>query len=135
MVVSPVEQVPVDTFLELGAGDFLFIDTSHTVKTGGDVVFLLQEVLPRLAEGVIIHIHDISFRGTIHRVGCSLGGRGTGSMRFGHFLPSIQRLRSSSASPGMSHFQSDILASALPAFAEKYGHGGGWLWIRHKATL
>ncbi len=59
LVVSPVEQVPVDTFLELGAGDFLFIDTSHTVKTGGDVVFLLQEVLPRLAEGVTTHIHDI----------------------------------------------------------------------------
>lgn len=59
LIVSPVEQLSADTFLELGSGDFLFIDTSHTVKTGGDVVFLLQDVLPRLAEGVIIHVHDI----------------------------------------------------------------------------
>ncbi len=37
----------------------LFIDSSHTVKTGGDVVFLFQEVLPRLAPGVVVHVHDI----------------------------------------------------------------------------
>jgi predicted O-methyltransferase YrrM len=43
----------------LQAGDFLFIDSSHEVKTGNDVVFLLLNVLPQLPAGVVIHIHDI----------------------------------------------------------------------------
>ncbi len=40
-------------------GDLLFIDSSHTVRPGGDVNFLVLEVLPRLKPGVIVHIHDI----------------------------------------------------------------------------
>ena len=40
-------------------GDILFIDSSHTVRLGGDVVHLLCEVVPRLAPGVLVHVHDI----------------------------------------------------------------------------
>ncbi len=46
-------------FLELGKDDVLFIDSSHVVQIGGDVTFLFLEVLPRLAPGVIVHVHDI----------------------------------------------------------------------------
>ena len=37
----------------------LFIDSSHSVKTGSDVNFLLLEVLPNLKPGVLVHLHDI----------------------------------------------------------------------------
>lgn len=47
------------TFEELGAGDILFIDSTHVAKTGSDVTWIFGEVLPRLAPGVWIHIHDI----------------------------------------------------------------------------
>ena len=40
-------------------GDILFIDTSHTIKTGGDVPWIFHEILPRLAPGVLVHVHDI----------------------------------------------------------------------------
>jgi len=43
----------------LQQGDLLFIDSSHTVKPGGDVNYLILEVLPRLRKGVIVHFHDI----------------------------------------------------------------------------
>jgi predicted O-methyltransferase YrrM len=43
----------------LTADDLLFIDSSHTIQTGGDVPYLFLEVLPRLAEGVLVHVHDI----------------------------------------------------------------------------
>ncbi len=46
-------------FDDLGGNDILFLDTSHIVKTGGDVTFWLFNILPRLKSGVIIHIHDI----------------------------------------------------------------------------
>jgi predicted O-methyltransferase YrrM len=54
------QSLPVDVFAALGAGDILFIDTSHTVKLGGEVVHLFLEVLPRLAPGVVVHVHDIA---------------------------------------------------------------------------
>ena len=43
----------------LEPGDLLFIDSSHEVKTGSDVVYLMLEVIPKLPPGVLIHIHDI----------------------------------------------------------------------------
>lgn len=55
----PVQEVSLEIFEALKAGDFLFIDSSHISKTGSDVNFLLFEVLPRLKPGVIIHVHDI----------------------------------------------------------------------------
>ena len=61
LIEKKVEAVEISFFEELKAGDILFIDTSHAVKTGGDVIHLFLEVLPRLQTGVIIHIHDIFF--------------------------------------------------------------------------
>jgi hypothetical protein len=59
VIPRPVQTVPLSVFKELEAGDILFLDTTHVVKTGSDVVFELFEVLPRLASGVLIHFHDI----------------------------------------------------------------------------
>ena len=44
---------------ELESGDVLFIDTTHTVRTGGDVVRIFLDLLPRLSSGVYVHVHDI----------------------------------------------------------------------------
>jgi hypothetical protein len=51
--------VPLDAFRALEAGDVLFVDTTHTVKLGSDVNYIVLEVLPVLAPGVIVHFHDI----------------------------------------------------------------------------
>jgi hypothetical protein len=53
--------VELDFFSKLESGDILFIDSSHSVKIGGDVNYLFLEVLPRLKPGVIVHVHDIRF--------------------------------------------------------------------------
>ena len=44
---------------ELGAGDILLIDSSHVAMPGSDVDLLVNEVLPQLAAGVLVHVHDI----------------------------------------------------------------------------
>lgn len=59
VIKKNVEKTSLNTFLRLKEGDILFIDSSHTVKTGGDVNYLFLEVMPRLKKGVYIHIHDI----------------------------------------------------------------------------
>ncbi len=50
-------------FETLGDGDVLFIDTSHTVKTGNDVVWIYHEIVPRLRRGVVVPVHDVLLTG------------------------------------------------------------------------
>jgi hypothetical protein len=59
LVQAFVQDVPLETFGQLGDGDVLFIDSTHALKIDSDVAYLFLEVLPRLAKGVIVHIHDI----------------------------------------------------------------------------
>lgn len=59
LIKKKVQQVSPEVFQELQSGDFLFIDSSHTLKPGCDVNYLFLEVLPRLNKGVYVHIHDI----------------------------------------------------------------------------
>ncbi len=59
LIRSPVQQVPMDTFTALEAGDILFIDSSHVLHVGSDVHYEFLEVLPRIAAGVYVHVHDI----------------------------------------------------------------------------
>jgi predicted O-methyltransferase YrrM len=59
LIVEPVQGVPLDVFLALGAGDVLFIDSSHVCRIGSDVQYEFLDVLPRLAPGVLVHVHDI----------------------------------------------------------------------------
>ena len=54
-----MQEIDLEFFSQLQSGDILFIDSSHTVKIGGDVNYLFLEVLPRLNPGVIVHVHDI----------------------------------------------------------------------------
>jgi methyltransferase family protein len=56
---APVQDVPMSLFDELGAGDMLIIDSTHVAKVGSDVNHLVFEVLPSLAPGVLVHVHDI----------------------------------------------------------------------------
>jgi len=59
VIPQRVELVDLGVFDQLGAGDILFIDSGHTVRIGGDVNFLILDVLPRLQPGVLTHVHDI----------------------------------------------------------------------------
>jgi hypothetical protein len=59
IIREKIEDVDLELFAKLRANDILSIDSSHTVRTGGDVNFLYLEVLPRLVPGVFIHVHDI----------------------------------------------------------------------------
>jgi len=59
LLVEKIENVPLETFTHLQAGDFLFIDTSHVVKTQSDCCFEYLELIPSLRPGVVVHVHDI----------------------------------------------------------------------------
>ncbi len=54
-----LEHADVQTFTSLRDGDILFIDSSHISKPASDVNRLFLEILPRLAVGVWVHVHDV----------------------------------------------------------------------------
>jgi hypothetical protein len=56
---STVDRVPIESLLSLVENDILFIDGSHIAMPGTDVDWLFSRILPQLATGVLIHIHDI----------------------------------------------------------------------------
>jgi predicted O-methyltransferase YrrM len=58
-VPKRVQDAGLEPFAALAAGDVLFIDSSHQVKAGSDVEFLLGRVLPKLERGARVHFHDI----------------------------------------------------------------------------
>ena len=56
-VRKPVQSL--NSFPNLEANDILFIDSSHQMKPGNDVDFLVNRVIPTLPRGVRVHFHDI----------------------------------------------------------------------------
>lgn len=61
MIEREVQEVPIDLFRTLSSGDLLFIDSSHVIKYGSDVQFLMFKVLPTLTKGVFVHFHDVYY--------------------------------------------------------------------------
>jgi predicted O-methyltransferase YrrM len=59
LIREPVQDVDLAVFDRLGPGDVLFVDSTHVVKAGSDVVWLFLHVLPRLGPGVVVHVHDV----------------------------------------------------------------------------
>jgi predicted O-methyltransferase YrrM len=59
LITTPLQDLPLSFFEELGENDVLFIDSSHVLAIGSDVQYEILEILPRLRRGVVVHLHDI----------------------------------------------------------------------------
>ncbi|MDV6013570.1 WecB/TagA/CpsF family glycosyltransferase [Haloechinothrix sp. LS1_15] len=58
-VATPAQRIAAATIGQLTSGDLLFIDSTHVVKTGSELHRIYLELLPALAPGVYVHVHDI----------------------------------------------------------------------------
>lgn len=58
---TAAERVDLEVLVDIGGDGLLFVDSTHTVKAGGEVNRLILEVLPRLPSGSFAHFHDITF--------------------------------------------------------------------------
>jgi predicted O-methyltransferase YrrM len=59
LIREKVENVDLKFFQKLEENDILFIDSSHIIRSQGDVLYEILEILPSLKIGVYIHIHDV----------------------------------------------------------------------------
>jgi hypothetical protein len=61
VVCEGAQLVELRLLTDLASEGLLFIDSTHTVKPGSEVNYLLLEVLPLLKKGSWVHFHDIYF--------------------------------------------------------------------------
>jgi hypothetical protein len=59
VIAERVELLSSRIFDELESGDILFVDSGHVARIGGDVNYLVLDILPLLSPGVVVHFHDI----------------------------------------------------------------------------
>lgn len=60
LIQQPLEDLDLEIFDELEAGDILFIDNSHRVFMNSDATVVFLDILPRLKAGVLVEFHDIA---------------------------------------------------------------------------
>jgi hypothetical protein len=128
-----VEDVPAEVFAGLGDGDVLFIDSSHTVRPGGDVLHLLFRVLPRLAPGVSVHFHDIFLPGEYPREWVvDRGRRWHEQYLLAAFLAYNEEFEVRLALNWLLRTHPDELRRAFPALAGYPEQAPGSFWIRRR---
>lgn len=47
-------------FVSLAPGDILFIDSTHVCNVANDLPRIFSGILPKIASGVVVHIHDVA---------------------------------------------------------------------------
>ncbi|WP_306999434.1 class I SAM-dependent methyltransferase [Amycolatopsis thermophila] len=127
VLARPVQDVPLETFLALEAGDVLFIDSTHVVKAGSDVNHLFFEVLPRLPDGVWIHVHDVFFPFEYPLDWVTEGRAWQEIYLLRSFLTHNPRFEVRWFQQYMWTRHRDLLESAIPDMAH---NPGGNIWLR-----
>ena len=124
-----VQDVPLDTFAALRAGDVLFVDSSHVVKTGSDVHHLFTKVLPVLCAGVVVHVHDVFWPFEYLRHWISEGRAWNEAYLLHAFLMYNDTFEIVLWNHWLATAHPEIVASELPAMLE---NPGGALWMRRR---
>lgn len=126
--VARAEDIPADVFSALESGDVLFIDTTHTVRPANDVMRLLLEVLPAVAPGVVVHIHDFFRPFEYPRFFFELGFYWQEHYLLQAFLAHNRDFEVLIANHALLRLRRDEVAEAVPGFEEHAG--GSSLWLR-----
>jgi hypothetical protein len=133
LIEKKVQDIDLEFFSQLESGDILFIDSSHTVKIGGDVNYLFLEVLPRLKTGVIVHVHDI-FLPFEYRRDWVLGEFRfwTEQYLLQAFLTFNSEFEVLLANSYLNRYHQSDLKAAFPSLAS---WAGGSFWMRRKPSV
>jgi hypothetical protein len=129
IIASRVQDVDVARFSELEAGDLLFIDCSHVVKIGSDAHHLITRVLPSLASGVYIHIHDILWGFEYPRDWVEEGRAWSEAYLLHAFLLCNQEFEIVLFHDWLTMQREEAMVRAVPALAPGAGSG---FWLRRR---
>ena len=134
------QDLPRELFSSLAAGDVLFIDTTHIVRVDGEVPYLVLEILPALAAGVWVHVHDVHlpYNVPIHPAAYVFDRNWpllfTEAMLVQAYLAWNPRVEIALSTPLLRHFREEALRRLLPDYrpleGEAFDTHHGSLWLR-----
>jgi predicted O-methyltransferase YrrM len=127
LIEKRVQEVPLETFQQLRENDVLFIDSSHVSKIGSDVNRLFFDVLPVLAPGVLIHIHDVAGNLEYPREWLEEGRAWNEQYLLRAFLMNNSAYRVELFTSWLSNTRHEWLREHMPKCARG---GGGQMWLR-----
>ncbi len=127
LIEKRVQEVPLATFAALEENDVLFIDSSHVSKIGSDVNRLYFDVLPALAPGVLIHIHDVAGNLEYPRSWLDEGRAWNEQYLLRAFLMHNTAYRIELFTGWLFNTRHDWFRTHMPLCARG---GGGQLWLR-----
>lgn len=137
IVAQRVQDVDKRIFHDLGAGDLLFIDSSHVARFGSDVVHLVANVLPGLAAGALVHLHDIFWNFDYPREWFAAGRAYSEAYLLRAFLSFNSAFEVILFNDYVARFHWDFLREHLPlcttpAPGSPFRNAGVSLWLRRK---
>lgn len=110
-------------------GDVLFIDSTHTVKTGSDCLHIYLRLLPYLTKRVYVHIHDIALPfGMPKEWQLDMHIYWTEQYVVMAMLQDNPRAKVLFGSNYHLHFNPDLLGELMYG---RYRAGGGSLWLEY----
>jgi predicted O-methyltransferase YrrM len=127
LIEKRVQEVPLETFTTLGENDVLFIDSSHVSKIGSDVNRLYFDVLPILAPGVLIHIHDVAGNLEYPRDWLDEGRAWNEQYLLRAFLMNNHAYRIELFTAWLWNMRHQLIAEKMPMCARG---GGGQIWLK-----
>jgi hypothetical protein len=130
--VEEVQDTPLEVFEQLGANDVLFIDTSHAVKTGGDVPWIYNQILPRLRGGVVVQLHDCFLPWDYPEHWVFEGRSWNELYLMQSFLVWNSAFEVLFGTHWMIRRHWDVLQRAFPELVDDDRHDGSSLWIRRR---
>ncbi|MGH6857460.1 MAG: class I SAM-dependent methyltransferase [Methylocella sp.] len=123
-----IQIVPLEIFDDFERDDILFIDSTHILRTGSDVCFELFEILPRLASGVLVHIHDMFWPFEYPRAWAVNENRSWNELyAIRAFLTNNTDWRIVFFNDFFAKFEKEIIETTWPPFLR---NSGGALWLR-----
>lgn len=127
----PAEEIDLAVFDMLEDGDVLFVDTTHTVRIGGDVTRIVLDALPRLAPGVLVHFHDVFLPFEYPRAWVLEHRRAWAEQYLLQaFLAFNDAFEVVFPAAAVAALHADSVAAAVPSFAQ--GVEPGAFWIRRR---
>jgi hypothetical protein len=131
LIDRKVQQTDMEIYSTLQKNDILFVDSSHVVKTGGDVNFILFEILPDLQPGVLIHFHDIGFPFEYPKAWVYQGRAWNETYFLRAFLQYNRAFRIEFYSAFMAEFHRELFGQTLPICSKNFGTS---FWMRKVAN-
>jgi predicted O-methyltransferase YrrM len=128
IIESDVQEISLNNFAKLETGDILFVDSTHVIKTGSDVNYILFEILPSLQSGVLIHFHDVFYPFEYPKEWVFMGR----NWNEDYFLKSFLMYNTKFEIKLFSEYLHRLHPQAFKNMPLTYKNFGGNLWIEKK---